>query len=128
MKVSVRDLGLLLLGTGVFILAVVALHFYLTQILPASQSYRINAFCVDMGDKYVVRIWNYGSTEFRSVIVRTGDKNLCSFPSIPPGSSQVCILDVNEELVPFEVSGIIGGRTITYSDVCRRVEVVVPQG
>ncbi len=83
---------------------------------------------MDVGGKYVVKISDYGSLDFRSVVVRADDKNFCSFPSIPSGSTQVCIIDVNEDIVPFEVSGFLENKRVSYSDICRRVVVKAPGG
>ena len=124
MGVDIRSLGLLLLGAGVFILSLLALHFYLTKVLPFSGVERsFSTFCEDLNGVYAIRIENFGTQPLSDVNVFIKCKLACHFDEINPGGSDVCLYEGNNETVVYKVRAFVGKKKVEVGDVCHRVLV-----
>ena len=123
MKVGAKEAGLLLLGTGVFIVAVVVAHWYFFNIIPRLESVSAtHTWCNVEGGKAVVRV-QAGET-IEKVRVEVGG-NVCEYPIMRGGTSNVCVADVNGTTV-YKVKYLWRGKEYSESGICMAVGEVRP--
>ncbi|NPA76724.1 MAG: hypothetical protein GXN93_03135 [Candidatus Diapherotrites archaeon] len=120
---KMKDIGLLLLGTGALIVALVVAHWYFIEVLPRMHAETgVHAWCSVEGNTAFVRVST--DDEIHNVVVNIAGKQ-CKYDMMYPGTTQVCTADVNETTV-FRISYERGGKKIEESDVCRYVSVAKP--
>jgi len=126
---GVRELGILMLGAGVLLFALIALHFYVTQVLPHTGNRGgFDAYCQSWDKSTVViTVNNYGSESITDANVYVNEKLACQLSDIPPGSSDICKAEVEGNAPVFRVVAITsGGRKLKDAGVCPMYEVVHP--
>lgn len=117
---NVRDAGLLLLGIGVLIVALVIAHWYFFEVLPRMNAETgVHAWCSVEGNTAFVRIST--DDEIKNVKVDIGGKT-CNYEVMYSGTTQVCAADINETTI-FRISYERSGKKVSESDVCRYVSV-----
>ncbi len=120
---KIKDVGLLLLGTGALIVAVVVAHWYFVEVLPRMHAETgVHAWCSVEGNTAFVRVST--DDEIKNVVVDVAG-NQCRYDVMYPGTTQVCTAEINGTTV-FKISYERGGKRIEESDVCRYVSVVKP--
>ena len=127
MALDIRGVGLLLLGAGVLLFAVIALHFYIMRVLPSITGPQLSASCRELNGQYVIRVANYGRGAFSSVKVEVDGNVVCEYEVLHSGNTEVCVVrDVGDGTKVFRVSGTYNGQTSVTSGVCYRVVVSSP--
>lgn len=118
-----KDIGLLLLGTGALIVALVVAHWYFFEVLPRMHAEAgLHAWCSVEGGKAIVQI--NADEHVKNVSVSIAGKT-CQYDEMFAGTEQVCEADVNETTI-FKISYEKGGKRIDESGVCRVFEKSVP--
>ncbi|GEM_PF-5643776 len=121
--VKLKDVGLLLLGTGVLIVALVVAHWYFFQVLPASEeSARVNTWCFVEDNRAFVHIST--GNKIRDVVIEIG-KARCEYNVMYPGTTNVCEANVWGTTV-YRVKYEVHGKAVEESDVCRYGSFVKP--
>ena len=116
---DLKSIGLFLLGTGVLILSLIALHFYVTMILPSKeQGPSLTAFCNAEGNTAIVSINTF--RDVSNVEVYVDSSLLCSYDVLPAGSKIVC-KGGGKINATFKIEYVENGKKKIYEDVCRRI-------
>ncbi len=128
-KLGVKDIGLLMLGAGVLLLALIALHFYATEVLPhIGEGARFGAYCQSLDEKTaIITVNNYGDEDIVEANVYVNNKLACQLDDIPSNSSDVCAAAVDKNTVVFRVLAVTAsGKKLKDAGVCWMYEVVRP--
>jgi len=118
---KLKDVGLLLLGAGALIVALVVAHWYFVEVLPRMHAEPgLHAWCSVEGNTAFVQI--NASENVQNVVVNIAGKE-CRYDTMYPGTTQVCTAEVNGTTV-FTVTYEHRGRKVEESDVCRVVKTI----
>lgn len=118
-----RDVGLALLGSAALIVALIALHFYVTEVLPnVGRSGFLSAYCQVWGERTaVVNVSNHGSDEIVEANVYVDGRLACQLRGIPARSTDVCKATAEENVAVFRVVALTSrGERIKEAGVCVR--------
>ena len=122
-ELKLKDVGLLLLGTGAFSVAVVVAHWYFFEVLPRmDKEPLLMSWCSVDGGKAVVSISVRETVE--KVKVDVGGET-CEFEVMRAGTSNVCVADVNDTTT-YTINYVWKGRKYSESGVCRVIEHAYP--
>ncbi len=123
---KIKDVGLLLLGTGVLIVALVIAHWYFFEILPRMHSDDgIHNWCEVRKGVAVVNLRAEG-VEAENIEVNIAGKT-CRYDTMYPGTHQVCTADVDaNKPITYSLKYTVGGRTVEESGTCTVFEPVRP--
>ncbi len=123
---KIKYVGLLLLGTGVLIVALVVAHWYFFEILPRMHAEDgVHSWCNVRKGVATVNLRADG-VNVENVEVNVGGTR-CTYETMYPGTHQVCTADVDTNRpVTYSLKYKICGRTIEESGTCTVFEPVRP--
>jgi succinyl-CoA synthetase beta subunit len=114
-----KDIGLLLLGTGALIVAIVVAHWYFFEVLPRMHAETgVHAWCSVEGGKAIVQI--NADEHVENVEVNIAGK-MCHYDEMFEGTQQVCAAEANETTM-YHISYEKDGKMIEESGICRLFE------
>ncbi len=122
-----REIGLLMLG-GVLLLALIALHFYVTEVLPhTGGGGGFGAYCQSWDRNTVVVTVNSYGEHIKEANVYMNDKLACQLKDIPPNSSDVCKASVEGNVGVYRVmAATSSGKKLKDAGVCAMYGAVKP--
>ncbi len=123
---KIKDVGLLLLGTGVLIVALVVAHWYFFEVLPRMHAEDgIHSWCDVRKGTAIVNLRAEG-VKAENIEVNIGEK-MCTYDTMYPGTHQVCTADVDtNKPITYSLKYKIGERTFEESGTCTVFEPVRP--
>ncbi len=114
-----------LLGSAAIIVALIALHFYVTEVLPnIGEKAGISAYCTRVDGNAVVHVSVWGGRA-ENVVVRMGEEE-CHLGDLSEGSSDVCVFTGASPTERYVVTALVGGKEVRRGDVCTVSVPVAP--
>jgi hypothetical protein len=127
-NVRIKDIGLLLLGSGVLLLALMALHFYVTEVLPHTGRAHFGAYCQSWDkNTAIITVNNYGNETISEANVYVDGTLACQLKDIPPSSSDICRATVDTNAPLFRVVAVtVSGKKLKDAGICVMYEIAHP--
>ncbi len=125
---KILSIGLFLLGLGALIFALLAVHFYIVEVLPhISQHTGLGTYCqMYKPGEAIITVNNYGTEGIKEASIYLNGKLACKLSEIPPGSSDICKAKAEGNTTnTFRVIAVLeNGRKLKDAGICPEYTLV----